>query len=244
MTPQGTGGIDEEAAGRLTQVYDLVRRYSRLEVEGLEHVPDGKALLVANHTGWAGLDFANVYATVREELDRTPYTAVHPNWFHFDALSDLARRLGMYEAGVTESVHLLDQDQLVLFFPEGERGSFKPMAKRYELERFAAGFARVASASMAPIVPVLIVGGEEAHPTLKRLEFTKELIGVGLPVPATLLPLPVKWRIEFLPPIDPEKYMTPDAADADPVEEIRADVEAMMREEIHRAVEERGDPFL
>lgn len=240
----GTGGIDEDVADRMTKIYRLVREYSRLEVEGLENVPDGKALLAANHTGWAGWDFANLYVTVREDLERDLYTAVHPNWFLLERISDLARRMGLYEAGVTESVRILDQGHLVLFFPEGERGNFKSFRKRYELTRFQAGFARVASASMAPVVPVLIVGGEEAHPTLARLEFTKKLIGVGLPIPATLLPLPVRWRIKFLPPIYPSKYMTADTADADPVEEIRSDVQALMQRELQRAVDERGHPFL
>lgn len=240
----GTGGIDEDVAETLNRLYRLVRDYSRLEVDGLDNVPDGKALLVANHTGWAGWDFANLYVTVRDDLERDLYTAVHPNWFRLDRLSDIARRAGMYEAGVTESVRILDQDDLVLFFPEGERGNFKPFTQRYQLQEFQAGFARVASASMAPVVPVVIVGGEEAHPTLTRLEFTKDLIGVGLPVPATLLPLPVKWRIKFLPPIYPDKYMTSEAADRDVVEDIRRDIEALMQREVQRAVDERGHPFL
>lgn len=241
---QGPGGIDDEAADDITRLYELIRRYSRLNVEGLENLPDGKGLLVSNHAGWAGWDFANLYATLRNDAERDVYTAVHANWFRWKRISDWARRLGMYEASVSESIRLLDEDNLVLFFPEGERGSFKPFTKRYELERFEPGFARAASASMAPIVPILIVGGEETHPALTRLEFTKELIGIGIPLPATIFPLPVKWRIEVLPPIDPGKYMTPEKADADPVEEMRRDVEALMRKELGRAVKERGHAFL
>lgn len=246
MSPKnpGPGGIDEELAGRLTDLYRLIRRFSRLEVEGLENVPEGKALLVANHTGWAGFDFANLFAVVRDDLERDVYTATHPNWFRLDRVADVARRMGAFEAGVTESVRILDQGDLVLFFPEGEEGNFKPFTERYELQTFQPGFARVASASMAPIVPVLIVGGEETHPTLTRLEFTKEMLGIGLPIPATLLPLPVKWRIKFLPPVDPEKYMTADKADADPVEDMRRDVEALMQREIERVLDERGNPFV
>ncbi len=241
---QGPGGIDEDTADEITRIYELIRRYSRLTVKGLENIPEGKGLLVSNHAGWAGWDFANLYATLRNDAGRDVYTAVHPNWFRWDKISDWARRMGMYEASVSESIRLLDEDNLVLFFPEGERGSFKPFSKRYELERFEPGFARVASASMAPIIPVLIVGGEETHPTVTRLEFTKELLGIGVPLPATLFPLPVKWRIEVLPPVDPGKYMTADNADGDPVEEIRHDAQALMREELDRVLEERGNLFL
>jgi 1-acyl-sn-glycerol-3-phosphate acyltransferase len=245
MTPAGEqAGIDDTVAERLNQVYRLVRRYSRLDVRGLDRIPDGPALLVANHTGWAGWDFANLYATLHDDLDRDVYTAVHPNWFRLDRVADLSRRLGLYEASVSESVHLLDQDELVLFFPEGEEGSFKPFRDRYELAAFRPGFARVAAAAAIPIVPVAIVGGEETHPALTRLEFTKELLGVGLPVPATLFPLPVRWRIEVLDPIHPDEHMTADSADADVVEELRGEVEDLMQREVRRVLEERGHPFV
>lgn len=242
--PGAWSGIDDEVADRLTQLYRLVRKYSRLDVEGLDKIPDGQALLVANHTGWAGWDFANLYATIRDDVERDVYTAVHPNWFKLERLAEISRRLGMYEASVSESVQLLDQEDLVLFFPEGEAGNFKPFSKRYELQTFQSGFARVAAASAAPIVPVVIVGGEEAHPTLTRLEFTKDLLGIGLPVPASLFPLPVRWRIEVLDPIDPNEYMTKERADGDVVEDIRRDVQSTMRREVHRVLRERGHPFI
>lgn len=237
-------GIDDEVAERLSHVYRLVRQYSRLDVHGLDKIPEGPALLVANHTGWAGWDFANLYATLRDDLGRDVYTAVHPNWFRLDRVANLSRRLGLFEASVSETVGLLDQGELVLFFPEGEEGSFKPFHDRYELATFRPGFARVAAAAAVPIVPVVIVGGEETHPTLTRLEFTKELFGVGLPVPATLFPLPVRWRIEVLDPVHPDDYMTADAADSDVVEELRSDMQARMQREVHRVLEERGNPFV
>jgi 1-acyl-sn-glycerol-3-phosphate acyltransferase len=242
--PGERSGIDDGVAEKVAQVYRLVRKYSRLDVEGLDKVPDGPALLVANHTGWAGWDFANLYTAIRDDLDRDLYTAVHPNWFKLDRLAELSRRAGLYEASVSETVEILDQDDLVLFFPEGEAGSFKPFADRYELAPFKPGFARVAAAAAVPIVPVVIVGGEETHPTLTRLEFTKELLGVGLPVPATLFPLPVRWRIEVLDPIHPDAYMTADSADRDVVEELRGDLEELMQREVQRVVDDRGHPFV
>ncbi len=238
------GGIDQELVERIASLYRVIRKYSRLEVSGLDNVPDGKALLVANHTGWAGFDFANLFMVVHDDLDRDVYTAAHPNWFRLEMLRDLCQRGGVFPAGVTESVRILDKDELVLFFPEGEQGNFKPFTERYQLATFQPGFARVALAAATPVVPVVIIGGEEAHPTLTRLSFTKDLIGVGLPIPATLFPLPVKWRIHFLPPIDPEKYMTAETADGDPIESLRRDVETLMQDELDREIEARGNPFL
>lgn len=242
--PGKQAGIDDGITEKVSQVYRLVRKYSRLDVHGLDKIPDGGALLVANHTGWAGWDFANLYATIRDDLGRDLYTATHPNWFKLERLAELSRRLGLFEASVSETVQILDQEDLVLFFPEGEAGSFKPFRQRYELAEFQPGFARVATATGAPIVPVVIVGGEETHPALTRLEFTKELFGVGLPVPATLFPLPVRWRIEVLDPIETDEYLTPDSADADVVEQLRGDLEELMQDELQRVVEERGHPFV
>jgi 1-acyl-sn-glycerol-3-phosphate acyltransferase len=240
---KGEEAFEDQVAETISNVYRLVRKYSRLEVNGLDRVPDDEALLVANHTGWAGWDFANLYVTVRDQLHRQLWTAVHPNWFKLDKLADVARRLGLYEASVSESVRLLDRENLVLFFPEGEAGNFKPFREAYQLQSFKPGFARVAFASAVPVVPTLVVGGEETHPTLTRLEFTKELLGVGLPVPATLFPLPVKWTITCLDPIDPTDYMTPESADADIIEQFRQDVQAEMQQELQKAVDERGHPF-
>jgi 1-acyl-sn-glycerol-3-phosphate acyltransferase len=242
--PGEKAGIDDGVAERVAEIYRLVRRYSRLDVHGLDSIPEGPALLVANHTGWTGWDFANLYTVIHDDLDRDLFTAVHPNWFKLDRLAEVSRRLGMYEASVTETVSILDGDDLVLFFPEGEAGSFKPFGDRYRLEPFQPGFARVAAAAAVPIVPVVIVGGEETHPTLTRLEFTKDLLGVGLPVPATLLPLPVRWRIEVLDPVHPDEYMTPEGADRDVVEDLRADMEQLMQREVQRVVDDRGHPFV
>lgn len=236
-------GLDDELVERVAGFYRVLREYCRVTAAGAENVPAGKALLVANHTGWAGLDYANLALVVRDDLARQLYTAVHPSYFVIPAIARLARRMGFFEAGVRESVRVLDRGELVLFFPEGEEGNFKGFRQLYQLQTFKPGFARAALAAAADIVPVTIVGGEEATPSLARLDFTKEMLGLGLPVPLTPLPLPVKWRITFHPPIPIKKYLGPDMADADGIEVLREEVEGTMRGALEREVEARGHPF-
>ena len=59
------------------------------------------------------------------------------------------------------------QDELVMVFPEGVKGTGKPFSERYRLQRFGrGGFVEVALRTGSPIVPVAVVGSEEIYPKL------------------------------------------------------------------------------
>ena len=58
---------------------------------------------------------------------------------------------------------LYDEGQLVLVFPEGRKGTEKLYKDRYRLRRFGrGGFVEAAMRARVPIVPVCVVGAEEA----------------------------------------------------------------------------------
>jgi 1-acyl-sn-glycerol-3-phosphate acyltransferase len=236
--------VDEALVETIADRLGGLRDYFRLEVEGLEKVPDDEAVMVGNHTGFMGLDAVLLYITLYEELARTFYSAAHPSFFHTPLVRDLASRMGMFEVSVTESTRLLDDDELLLFFPEGEDGNFKPLWRYYELQDFHPGFSRVALAAEAPILPVVIVGGEDANPGLGHVDWFKDTFGAPLPLPLNLLPLPAKWRIEFLDPIPIEKWMEGDVVDVDLDEVVADGLEQLMQRELDRVREERGNPFL
>lgn len=233
--------VDVDTIERFAAPLRKVRDYCRLSVEGLEKLPEGPAILVANHTGWAGLDYANLFLSVYDGTKRIPRVAVHPSYFRMEKLRGLAQQLGFFEVSVGTSTKILDEGGLVAFFPEAEQGNFKPLWKRYQLQRFKPGFGRVALASMAPIVPVVIIGGEDANPTLGSLRLEK--LDMPIPIPLTLLPLPVKWRIVFLDPIDPGDWLEGDAPDKDVPAKMAKDLQALMQEEVARQLELRGNPF-
>ena len=238
------GDVDPGAIDRAVRHLRRLRAYCRLEVEGLERLPGGPFIVVANHTGWAGLDYANLFIALHDATGVVPRVAVHPSFFRFQRTRDLGRRLGFFEVSVATSTRILDEDKgVVVFFPEGEAGNFKPVWKRYQLQPFKPGFARVALATEAPVVPVCIVGGEDANPSLGRLRPLEDLLGSPVPIPGSLLPLPVKWRIGVMDAVDPAAYLRAESPDRDLADEMARDLRARMQIELHEQLEKRGNPF-
>ena len=122
------------------------------------------------------------------------------------------RKVGGVVASPYNALRLLEQDQLVAVFPEGVKGTGKPFAERYRLQRFGrGGFVEIALRAGAPIVPVAVVGSEEIYPKLGEVPALARALGAPFfPVtptfpwlgPLGVVPLPSKWRIEFCEPID------------------------------------------
>ena len=202
----------------------LFERYFRTEVTGLEHVPvSGPAVLAANHSGAFPIDA--VMLAVALELR-------HPNHRCLRALYEqcadglpwiprLYSKLGGVPASFTNAELLLRTDQLVGMFPEGLAGAEKSWIQRYHLRPFRNGAARLSLRTGAPIVPVAIVGAEEAYPMIARSRLAGRALGLPW-VPITplfpilglagTLPLPSRWHIRFCPPIRPPALTTPDTA--------------------------------
>jgi 1-acyl-sn-glycerol-3-phosphate acyltransferase len=173
----------------------LYRYWFRVTVEGIEHVPvDGGALLVSNHAGFLPPDGAMIAKAIREEhaRPRAVHTAVDDAFKGYPGLSMLLPKLGCVAAHPANVHRLLhDERALVLVFPEGREGAAKLYKDRYRLRGFGrGGFVEAAMRARAPIVPVAVVGAEEAAPSFFRLG----------PF-GTLGYLPAKFTIRFLAPI-------------------------------------------
>jgi len=191
----------------------LYRHYFRVETQGIEKVPDGRVLLIANHAGntlpWDGAMLATAML-----LDAEPprfvramaefYLPRIPWW------SEMIHRGGAVVGTPENCIRLLEREEAIMVFPEGSRGFIKPFSERYKLQRFGTGFARLALQTKTPIVPVGIVGSEEQSPGLVDSKKLARLIGAPA-FPVTwffpwlgllgFLPLPVKYRLHFGDPI-------------------------------------------
>jgi 1-acyl-sn-glycerol-3-phosphate acyltransferase len=192
----------------------LYRRWWRVEVRGLEHVPDeGAALVVGNHAGTLPFDAMMVQLALLDEhpAHRSLRVLAADLAFNLPVIAPLARKSGNTLACAEDAERLLRAGELVGVFPEGYKGLGKPWRDRYRLQRFGrGGFVGVALRTGAPIVPVGVVGSEEIYPMLLNLRRVARLLGFPyFPVTPTFpalgplgaIPLPSKWVIEFCPPI-------------------------------------------
>lgn len=238
-------GISRDALARtFTFLSRLYRTYFDVHVFGLEHVPDrGRGMLVGNHSGgWAldGLMTATALATVKEPprlaqgmaerfIGKTPI------------MGQLAQRAGAITGTPENAVRLLEDERLLLVYPEGAKGTEKLYSARHSLLDFGTGFLRLALRVRAPIIPVAFIGGGEAIPTIFNLYKVANRFGVPY-IPITpwgvALPRPTTLQIYFGPPILPDgQGNEEDAVIREWVEEVRGEI----RELIDRGLAERPE---
>ena len=215
----------------------LYRYYFRVETVGIEQVPAGRVLLVANHAGQ--LPFDGIMLSTAMLLEASPpriARGMAEYWVsELPFVSVAAARTGSMVGTPRNCVSMLENGECVMVFPEGVRGMNKLYKDRYRLQRFGMGFMRLALETRTPIVPVSIVGSEEQQPGLANLEGVARFLGMpALPVtptfpllgPLGLLPLPVKYRIEFGAPLQFEGDPSDDEEQIeDKVDVVRAAID-------------------
>jgi 1-acyl-sn-glycerol-3-phosphate acyltransferase len=251
-------GFDPELTERvlaplLRSLYDT---WFRVEARGLEHVPDvGGALLVGNHSGTFPIDAVMTQFAVleRHPARRHVRMLAADLTFAVPFVGELARRTGATLADKADVRRLLTEGNLVGVWPEGFKGIGKPFRERYKLRRFGrGGFVGAALRTGKPLIPLSIVGAEEAYPMLADVAPLARLLGLPyVPItptfpwlgPLGLVPLPSKWILEFGEPIRTEEY-GPDAAD-DPmlVFDLADRVRDTIQTTLDRLVAERGPSF-
>jgi len=200
-------GFDVTTASNAAMMLAFFHRmYFRTEVFGIENVPSGRVLLVANHSGQVPIDAAIVGSSLF--FDANPPRVVRAMVEKWTAtlpfVSAFFNRVGQV-VGVPENARrLLEMGEVLLAFPEGIRGVSKPFERRYQLEQFGLGFMRLAIETDTPIVPVAVIGAEEQYVSLGNLKWAARLLNIPvfplIPqvfVPGAQMPLPTKYRIHF-----------------------------------------------
>jgi 1-acyl-sn-glycerol-3-phosphate acyltransferase len=156
-------------------------------------------------------------------------------------------RLGGVRACRENADRLLRTGRSVVAFPEGQKGAAKLFRERYRLKRFGrGGVVRAALQVGVPMVPVAVIGAEEAHPVLFKVETLARSMGLSfLPVtptfphlgPLGLIPLPSKWSIRFGTPIETAHLGARAARDellvSRMTEELRSEIQRMVEEDLH-----------
>ena len=145
---------------------------------------------------------------------------------------------------------LYDERQLVLVFPEGRKGTEKLYKDRYRLRRFGrGGFVEAAMRAEAKLVPVCVVGAEEAADLRPRQPHAAAHRADLLPITPTfpwlgplgmLGYLPAKFKLRFLEPIDTIELGGPPAVDDKAlVQTVAQEVRARIQENLHQMVARR-----
>lgn len=197
-------GLDKYGISRehLVRFYTALgwfyEHYFRVRTAGIEHVPDeGRALLIGNHSGGLPVDAGMVITSLL--LDHEPPRHCHAMVEYFVArwpfVANFYNRVGQFTGLPEHARRFLEDDRVVVAFPEGARGVGKLYRDRYTLVRFGTGFMRLAMSTNTPIVPFAFIGGEEAIATMFHLKRLAKLVGAPyIPVPPQIVPLPLPVR--------------------------------------------------
>lgn len=222
---------------------EIVKKYFRVQVEGVENLPKrGAAVIAPNHSGISGFDAMVLHHEITRATQRYPRVLTHHLWFLTKTTAIPASKLGFIEANMENGIRSLQKKQMVVIFPEGEKGNFKPSSKAYQLQEFKRGFIRMAIETGTPIIPTIVIGAEETHINLSQLQLSKFLRGLVLPLPLNVLPLPSKWKIIFMEPI----HLPPDKDQLDDRERIRDlafKIQAQMQKRIRQELSKRDSVF-
>jgi 1-acyl-sn-glycerol-3-phosphate acyltransferase len=263
LVPAAEPGREVDDWGRSQRVFDLIeplldfyyRYWFRAEVEGIENVPSqGGALIVSNHSGALPPDAPMIIQAIRHEHPRPrPLYLLGEHWFKgYPGVSMLTTKIGLVAAHPANAQRLLrDEQRLVLVFPEGQRATRKLYWQRYRLRRFGrGGFVRTAMRAGVPIVPVALIGAEEAMPIFAHVPLLERLTGlIYFPVnhafpqfglAAALMYLPAKFKIRFLDPVDLSRYGPEEADDLALVQRLSERIRTRIQEELEDLLLARG----
>ena len=254
-------GRSERIEGLLdrTIVDFFYKQWFRVEVEGVEHVPsEGGALLVSNHAGALPPDAPMIAKAIKEEHPhpRPVHLTVEHFFKGYPGFAMLLPKIGAVPAHPANVHRLLhDERQLVLVFPEGAKGTTKLYNARYRVRRFGrGGFVEAAMRARAPIVPIAMIGAEEAAPIFAQVKPLQRLTRlIYFPITPTfpwfgplgmLGYLPAKFKLRFLEPIDTRKMGADPASDKALVQTVSQEVRARIQDSLHEMVGERKSIWL
>ncbi len=197
-------GIDKNDLIRFVSAFAWVYRfYFKVDVYGLDNVPKrGRAVMVGNHSGGVAIDGAMAMGSMLLDAEppRLPHAMIDKFIHQFPGFSQFMARTGQFTGNPDQAKRLLNDERLILVFPEGARGTAKLAKDADSLVDFGTGFMRLALETKSPIVPFGFVGGGEALPTIANLKRLGRMLGVPY-IPVTkwgvLVPKPTRFQLLY-----------------------------------------------
>lgn len=228
--------------------YDfLFYKYFRTAIKDIKNVPDREAvILVSNHSGAFPIDGIMLrLALLNEHPSSIDIRFLIEDYiYHLPFAGTFMNRIGAVRACRENAERLLKKGKSIAVFPEGIQGISKLYKERYKVQRFGrGGVIRLAIRNKVPVVPVAIIGAEEAYPLVFKIKRFAMLFGLPyIPVtytfpllgPLGLFPLPSKWMIRFGEPIRFDRLKKEDAEDNALIsaynESLRSTIQNMINE--------------
>jgi 1-acyl-sn-glycerol-3-phosphate acyltransferase len=187
-----------------------------------------------------------------EHPAKRPLYMLGEHWFKgYPGVGMLTNKIGLVAAHPANAQRLLaDEGRLVLVFPEGQKGSRKLYWQRYRLRRFGrGGFVKTALRAGVPIVPIAVIGAEEAMPIFAHVPLLQRMTGlIYFPInhafphfglAAGMMYLPAKFKIHFLDPVSLDGYGPGDAEDLELVQSLAEDVRQRIQTQVDALVSSR-----
>ena len=226
-------------AGLMKWLYD---NYFRVKAFGLENIPaNGRVLIIPNHSGQLPMDGTLIGTALltNPHGPRIPRAMVERFFPTVPFIGDLLNRMGGVIGDPANCSRMLENEEAIVVFPEGVRGSGKLYRHRYQLQRFGSGFMHLALEHNTPIVPVGVVGCEETMPSLANIEPLAKLLRVPYVPVSVPLPLPAKVTLYFG---EPMTFARRGKKETDVVANVEQ-VKDVIRGLIKRGLDERESIF-
>ena len=210
------------------QIYE---KYFRVQAHGVENIPaEGPVLIIANHSGQLPIDGLLIgYALASREKDaRIPRAMIERFFPTVPWLGNLLNEVGAVLGDPVNCAKMLANDEAVIVFPEGIRGSGKLYHDRYQLKRFGNGFMHLAMKYKAPIVPVGVVGCEETIPAIANIKPLAKALGIPYAPVAMPVVLPAKVHLNFGAQMYFDDLEIPEEQVTERVEKVKAEISRLI----------------
>lgn len=247
--------LDDNDLRMLDTLLAPLRAWTSPRFYGLENIPaEGPVLLVANHNLLGLIDAPLLMPEVLRTRGRLIRGLAEDLLIGVPGVRHFLHYYGSVRGNRHNCQTLLERGEAVLVFPGGGREAIRRKNEKYVLKwEGRTGFARMALAAGAPIVPVAMIGVDDAydivvdghHSLMRPVRWAVEALGLKHdltpPLVRGLGPIPRPERFYFSAgaPIDPAPWTGAEDLDA-AAADLRDVVRKALEEEIRYLFTERA----